>query len=135
MRLDRWRQDIERLHSLVVAAHVVLHHFHGLELLKACFLGNLVLAFVGVVLKVAYIGDIAHIAHLVAKVGEISVNDIECDGRTGMSEMAVAINCRPADIHAHHVIMKRMEFLFPAGHGVVDGKHSLALLIDFTIGW
>ena len=74
-------------------------------------------------LQVAYVGDVAHIAHLVAQMGQIAVNDVECNCRTCVAQVAVAVNCRPADIHAHHVFMKRFENLFLAGHGIVDGKH------------
>ncbi len=66
MRLYRRRKHVERLHGLVVAVEVVLHHFHGLKLFEPGFLGHFVLTVVGIMFEMAYIGDIAHISHLVA---------------------------------------------------------------------
>ena len=64
--LDRRRQHVEHVHGLVIAVGIVLCDLHGLELLQACFLLDLVVAFVGVVLKMAHIGDVAHVANLIA---------------------------------------------------------------------
>ena len=66
VRLDARRQHVERLHGSVIAVGVVLCYLHRLELLQACLLLNLVVALVSVVLQVAHIGDVAHIAHLIA---------------------------------------------------------------------
>ncbi len=73
MGFDGWGKDVEGVHGAVVTVEVILHHFHGFELLDACFLCDLVLAFVGVVLKVAHIGDVADVAHFVAEMGEVAV--------------------------------------------------------------
>ena len=79
VRLDAGRQHVESLHGGMVAVGVVLCHFHRLELLKACLLGNLVLAGVGVVLQVTHIGDVAHVAHLIAQVLEVAEQHVKCD--------------------------------------------------------
>ena len=39
-----------------------------------------------------------------------------------MSEVSVAVDCRPADVQTHFAGMKRRECLFVAGEGVVDGE-------------
>jgi len=85
----------------MVTVQIVLHHFHRLQLFQACFLGNLVFAFVSIVFQMAHIGDVAHIAHFVPQVGQVAEKDVECDGRTGVSEVCIAIDCRTAHIHAH----------------------------------
>ena len=64
--LDRRRQHVEHVHGLVIAVGIVLRDLHGLELLQACFLLDLVVALVSVVLEMAHIGDVAHVANLVA---------------------------------------------------------------------
>ena len=79
VRLDAGRQHVQGLHGAVVAVGIVLRHLHGLELLDAGFLCNLVLALVGIVLQMAHIGDVAHIAHLVAQVLEVSEQHVERD--------------------------------------------------------
>ena len=65
--LDRWRLNAKLTHSIVVALGVVVRNLHRLELLEACLLSNLILTLVGILLEVAHIGDVTHIAHLVAK--------------------------------------------------------------------
>ena len=51
---------------MMVAGQVVLHHFHGLELLEACLLSDLILSLISVVLEMPDVSDVAYIAHLVA---------------------------------------------------------------------
>ncbi len=133
MRLDRGRQHIERFHSLVVAAHVVLHHFHRLKLLEPCFFGDFVLAVVSIVLQVPHIGDIAHITHLVAQMCQIAVDDIERYCRACMAEMTVAVDRRATHIHADTFLMQRFENLFLPRHGVIDSKHFSSL--EYIVSW
>ena len=83
----------------MVAGQVVLHHFHRFELFEACLLRNLVLAVVGIMFEVTYVGDVADVAHLVAEVTEIAEKYVEGDCRTCVTEMAVAVDGRTADIH------------------------------------
>ena len=66
VRLYARREHVERLHCSVIAVGVVLCYLHRLELFESCFLLNLVISLIGVVLQVANIGDVAHVAHLVA---------------------------------------------------------------------
>ena len=99
--LDGGVLHVEGVHCLVVAVHIVLGHLHRLELLEAGLLGNLVLALVGVVFQMAHVGDVAHIAHLVADMGEIAEHQVEGHRRTGVSEMGLAIDGRAADIEAY----------------------------------
>ena len=84
MRLYRGWEHVEALHGRVVAVEVVLHNLHRLELLEPCLFGDLVLSLVGVVLEMAYIGDVAHVAHLVAQPGEVAEKDVEGDGGAGV---------------------------------------------------
>ncbi len=79
MWLDAGWQHIERAHGIVIAVGVELCHFHGLELFEPCFFSNLVFTGVGIVFQVAHIGNVAHIAHLVAKVLEIAEQHVEGD--------------------------------------------------------
>ena len=83
--LDAGGQDAELGHRLVVAREVVLHDLHGLELLEACLLGDLVFARVGIVLQMTHVSDVAHVAHLIAEVTEEAEEDVEGDGGAGVS--------------------------------------------------
>ena len=114
VRLDTGGQHVEALHGGMVAVGVVLRHLHGLELLEAGLLGNLVLTLIGIVLQVSHVGDIAHIAHLVAEVAKVAIDHIKGDGGTRVTQMAVAVNGGATDIHAHTALGNRLEeFLLP----------------------
>ena len=119
VRLYGWREDIELLHGAVEAACVVVGYLHGLKLLEAGLLGYLVVALVSVVLEVPDIGYVPDIAHLVAKMAEITEEDVECYGGAGVAEMGVAVDCGAADIHADIGGMERLEAFFLAVEGVV----------------
>ena len=70
-RFDGGREDVERLHIVMIGSQIVLHHLHWLDLLESCFLRNLVLAVIGVVLQVADVSDIADIADLIIQVRQV----------------------------------------------------------------
>ena len=72
VRLDAGRQHVEGGHRVVVAVGVILRYLHRFELFEARFLGYLVLALVGVVLKMAYVGDIADVSYLVAEMFQVA---------------------------------------------------------------
>lgn len=72
MRLDARRKHVQRFHGLVVAVDVILRHFHRLELFQTGFFRDFVFAVVGIVLQVAYIGNVAHVAYLVADMREVA---------------------------------------------------------------
>ena len=113
VRLYAWRQHIERLHHLVIVKRILLHHLHRLKLFKACLLRYLVLAIIGIVFQVAHIGDVAHIAHLVTNVLQITEEHVECNGRACVAQVSRAIYCGAAHIKAHIGGVQRLEkFLF-----------------------
>ena len=95
----------------MVAVGVILRNLHRLQLFQPCLLLNLVIALVGIVLQMAHIGDVAHIAHLVAEVLQVAEKDVEGDGRTGMSQMGIAIDRGSADIHSYMGGVQRLEAL------------------------
>ena len=119
VRLDAWREHVERLHCSVIAVGIVLCYLHRLELFEACLLLYLVVTFVSVVLKMAHISDVAYVAHLISEVLEIAEEDVESDGGTCMSEVWVAVNGRSADVHAHVRRMQRLEHFLSSCQGVV----------------
>ena len=120
--LYRWTQHSHGIHSLMVAPCVVLCYLHGLELLEACLLGNLVLALIGIVLEMTYIGDIAHVPYLITKMAQVAEEHIEGDSGAGMAQMGVAIDGRSADVHAHIGGMQGLEALFLARQRIVNDK-------------
>ena len=120
LRLNAGRQDVEGAHGVVVAVGVILCHFHRLQLFQAGFLGYLVLAFVGIVFQMAHVGDIAHIAHLIAQVLEVAEQQVERDGRACVSQMRVAVDGGAADVHPHVGGVQGFENFFLPVQGVVD---------------
>ena len=67
--LDVGRQAAQAQHVLAVAVGEVLGHLHGLDAGGAGGFFHLVFAGVGVAFQVAHVGDVAHVAHLVAAGG------------------------------------------------------------------
>ncbi len=120
VRLYAWGKHIECLHIVVVTVEIVLHHFHWLQLLETRLLSNLVFAGIGIMLEMAYIGDVAHVAHLHALMLEVAEEDVEGDGRSGMTQMGIAVDSRTADIHTNTPLMEGLEGLLSAGEGVID---------------
>ena len=118
--LDAGWQHVEASHGLVVAVGVVLRHLHGLQLLEASLLGYLVLALVGVVLQVPHIGDVAHVAHLVALVTQVAEQYIEGYGGTSMPQVRVAIYGGATDVHAHVVGSLGSEKFLGMGKRIID---------------
>ena len=120
VRLDAGRQAVQGSHCLVEAVGIVLGHLHRLQLLEACLLGYLVLALVGIVFQMAYVGDVAHIAHLVTDMPQVAEEEIESDGGTCVSQMGIAIDRRTADIHAHTPFVQGTEELLAARERVIN---------------
>ena len=95
----------------MVGESASLHHFHRFELLEACLLCDLVLALVGVVLKVSYVCDVAYVAHLVSQVLEQFHEYVICYAGSCMSEVCVAVDCRAADVKSDMPFVDRLEYL------------------------
>ena len=112
VRFDGGRQAVESFHRMVEAVGVILRHFHRFELFKACFFGNLVFPLVGIVFQMPHVGDVAHIAHLVAEVLKVAEEEVESDGRTCVSEMRVTIDRRAANVHSHTAFVEGLENFF-----------------------
>ncbi len=129
MRFDAWRQNIQRLHCVMIAVGIILCYLHRLQLLQSCLLLNLVVAFVGIMLKMPHIGDVSHVAHLIAKVLQVTEHEVECYCRTCMSEMRIAIYRRTAYIHTHIGSMERFETLFLPCEGIVNKKCLLHIVL------
>ena len=117
-RLDGWRRHVQQAHRLVVAERVGLHNLHRLKLFQPCLLGDLVLSLVGVVLKVSHVGDVPHVADLVAKMPEQFEKHIVGHSRTGVSEVSLSVDRRPADVHSHVSRLYRLEKLFRSSKSI-----------------
>ena len=120
MRLDRGAQHVQRIHILMIAVGVVLCYLHRLQLFQSCLLGNLVFALVGIVLQMTYIRDVTHVPYFIAKVFQVTEQQVEGDGRTGMTQMGIAINGRTTDIHAHMRGVDGLETLFLTSQRIVN---------------
>lgn len=111
----------------MVTDEIVLYDLHRLQLIQTGFLGYLVLAVVGIMLEMSYIGDVTHIAHFVALMEQVAEQHVKCDGRASMTEMSVAIDSGSADIHAYTALMQRLEKLLGAGECVIQLHLDYAL--------
>ena len=122
MWLDARRKHIESLHIVMIAVQVILNNLHRFELFDAGLLCNLVLAGIGIVLKMAYVGDVSDVSHLVTQMLKIAVEDIEGNRRTGVTQMGVAVHRRTADIHSRVPLVNGLEGLFDAAQRIIDIK-------------
>ena len=104
----------------MVAVEVVLHDFHRLELFEPGLFGYFVFAGVGVVFQMSHVGDVADVTYFVAYVRQVAVEYVECYGRAGVAEMAVAVDGGSADVHAHSFGVQRFECFFLSCERVVD---------------
>ena len=85
-------------------------------------------------LEVSDIGDVAHIAHLVAQMLQIAEYEVESDGGARVAQMSVAVNRGAADIHPHVGSMKRFETFFLTVKGIVYQESLFhKMLICFKI--
>ena len=134
-RLDGRGFHVQQTHGLVVALRVGLDHLHGLQVLEFRLLRDLVLPFVGIVLQMAHVGDVPHVADLVAQVFQEPEQDVVGHARTGMSQVRVPIDGRAADIHAHVARMDGHEELLAARQGIGQKEisHKKSSLKRFRI--
>ena len=129
VRLNAWRQHVERLHGVVIAVGVVLCYLHRLELLQTCLLCYLVVAIVGIVFQMAHVGDVSDVAHLIALMLEVAEQDVEGYCRACMTQMRIAIHCRAAHIHAHIGAVDRHKELLTAAQSVIYKKLLFHILL------
>ena len=102
-----------------------MRHLHRLQLFEPGLLGDLVLALVGVVLQMAHVGDVAHVAHLVARSLEVTEQQVERHGGPGVAQMRIAVDRGTADIHAHAARNERLEDLLAAGERIVKYEFGI----------
>ena len=104
----------------MVAVGVILYNLHRLQLFQTSLFSNLVFAFVGIVLQVSYVGDVTHIAHFISQMLEVTEENIESNGWTGVSQMWVTVHGGTADIHAYVWSVQWLEYFFSSGQRVVN---------------
>ena len=132
-RLDAGWQCVENAHHVVETHGILLRHLHGLQLIEAGPFGHAVFA---VVEQVAYVGDVAHIAHAVADVQQIAINDIETDKSAAVAEVYFVINRRAADIHAYMAVLHGAKSFFLSCGAVVQLQvvlHFVGKLFNFRL--
>ena len=122
MGFNAWGQHIQGLHSLVIAVGVILGYLHRLQLFQACLLLNLVVTLIGIMLQMAHIGNVTHIAHFITQMLQVTEKNVESDSRAGMSQMRITIDGRSADIHSHVWCMQRLETFFLPMQCIVNQK-------------
>ena len=120
VRLNAGRQHVEGGHGVMVAVGVILRNLHRLELFQAGLLHYLVLALVGVVLKVAHVGDVAHVPYLIPKVLQVTEKHVKRYRGAGVAQVRVAVNGRAAHVHSNVWSVQRLEAFLPSRKCIVD---------------
>ena len=108
----------------MIAQSVGLHDLHRFELLQPGLAGYLVLSLVGIMLQMPHVGDVAHIAHLVAEMAQQFEQHVVGDSRSRVSQMGVAVDGGAADIHAHMAGMHGHEEFLAVRKGIGQSEIS-----------
>ncbi len=114
MRLYTGRKGVQLLHIVMVAVGIKLNDFHRFQPVELRFLLDFVFAVVTVVGKMADIGDVTHITHFVAQIFQIPEQQVESNGRTGMSQMGIPVDGGPANVQPDKRRIDRFELFFLA---------------------
>ena len=116
------RPDIEPLAVARELRNIEIRDFARRLALGARGLFDLVLAGVGVGGHVADVGDVHHVADIVAVELERAAQRIDEHVRAHVAQMLRQVDRRPARVEGHHRRVERLEFFDPAGEGVEDVK-------------
>ena len=81
-------QVVELVHGPMEKIGVFLHQLHRFKFLEDRFLRDLIFCLPALFFKVARIGNVAHITHLVPEKGQVPVYNIKGDERPGVTKMA-----------------------------------------------
>ncbi len=69
---------------------------------------------------VVHICNVHHVADAVTRLAQKSLQQVYGNKTSEVSDVAVAVDRRPASIHTDFAIANRNKFLHPRGHGVVE---------------
>ena len=104
----------------MVAVGVILCHLHRFQVLETGFFGNLVFAFVSIMLQVTDVGDVAHVTYFVTEVPQVSEDQVEGDGWTGVAEVSVTVDGGTTDVHADMRSVDGFERLLATSKRIVN---------------
>ncbi|OPZ82106.1 MAG: hypothetical protein BWY77_00332 [bacterium ADurb.Bin431] len=110
-------QHIEGIHGGEIGARIALDQLHRLQLFAFGAAQDAVLAAVE---QVADVGDVLHIAHLVADEPEIADDHVERDVALDVADMGIVIDRRAANVHGNPAGGERLEELFTAAETVIN---------------
>src|SRR3990170_4197466 len=69
---------------------------------------------------IIYVGEVHHLAHLVAAEFQVATDDIEHYRAHGMPYMGFVVHCRTTDVHSHLHGREWLEDFLSAGERVID---------------
>ena len=75
------------------------------------------------------VGDVAHIGHVITRVAQPALHDVENNHHPGVPEVAVVIDRHAADVHADFAGLDGFECLLVPGKGVIDFEHFRLLAL------
>ncbi len=122
--LDGRRRHIQQPHSLVIPEGVGLDDLHRLDLFQSRLLGDLVLSFVRIVLQMADIGNVPHVADPVSQMLQQPEQHVVGYARPSMTQVRVPVDGRTAYVHPHMSRLDRDEQFFLPRKGIGQIKRS-----------
>jgi len=117
---DVGSQAVEAVHIFEVTAGVEFGQGHRMFFFFFCSQIQFVFALVGVVSKMADVGDVLDVSNRIAEVSQVSDEDVETDVAFGVSEVSVAIDGGSADVDTDGAFVERFELFFSSGQAVVQ---------------
>src|SRR6187431_1615274 len=118
--LNAWIQCIEPSHDGMKTICILLDDFHRFQLFKSCFLTDFIFCIrIHIAFEMPYIGDISDIAHFIAQVHEISVDQIKADKRPAIADMDIIIYRGAADVHSYPPFQDGREYFFGTADAVI----------------
>jgi hypothetical protein len=79
------------------------------------------------VFKVAYVGNVTHIAHLIALLLQVAEKEVEGNCGACVSEVGIAIHCGAAYVHPYVSGIDGLKLFLFAGQGVINCKHIVSV--------
>ena len=69
---------------------------------------------------VVHVGEVGDEIHVIAAVFQVAADSIESHCAAGIADMDVVVDGRTTDVHAHLILLDRLELFFFARQGIVD---------------
>ena len=118
--LDGRAFDVEDPHHIMEIIGVLLYDFHRFKVFEPRFLTNLIFSVIRVPGQVTNVGDVSHIAYLVAQEDEVPVDNVKREKRADVAQVYIAVHRWTTHVHAHIRGTQWSEEFLLSGQAILD---------------